>query len=191
MDAYEAILSRRMVSEVLPEPPTKQEIEALLDAAVRAPNHHLTQPWRFIVLKGSALDDLGEAMAQRLVEMDPATEGLADKIALEKSRPHRAPVIIVIVYTPSSHPKAIEVEDRYAIGAAAENLLLAAHAKGLGGYWRTGPAAEFAGVKRHLGLGEAEEIAGFIYVGYPDPDGPATMSKRDPSAERTIWKGWD
>lgn len=191
MDPYENILSRRMVSKVLPEAPTKQEIEALLDAAVRAPTHHLTQPWRFIVLTGPALDDLGEAMAGRLQEMDPAPEGLADKIALEKSRPHRAPVIIVVIYTTSSHPKAIEVEDRYSIGAAAENLLLAAHARGLGAYWRTGPAAEYAGVKRHLGLDETEEIAGFIYVGYPDPDGPTTMSARQPSAERTIWKGWD
>src|SRR5688572_33240636 len=117
MDAYEAILSRRMVSKVLPEPPTRQEIEALLDAAVRAPTHHLTQPWRFLVLKGSALNDLGEAMAERIAEMDPAPDGLADKIALEKSRPHRAPVIIVVIYTPSSHPKAIDVEDRYSIGA--------------------------------------------------------------------------
>ena len=191
MDAYETILSRRMVSKVLPEAPTKQEIEALLEAAVRAPTHHLTQPWRFLVLKGSALDDLGEAMAQRIVEMDPAPEGLQDKIDLEKSRPHRAPVIIVIIYTPSSHPKAIEVEDRYSIGAATENLLLAAHAEGLGAYWRTGPASEFPGVKRHLGLDDDEEIAGFVYVGYPDPEAPTTMSDREPSPARTIWKGWD
>lgn len=180
-----------MVAKVLPKPPTRQEIEALLDAAVRAPTHHLTQPWRFIVLKGSALDDLGEAMAQRIVDMDPPPEGLDEKIELEKSRPHRAPVIIVIIYTPSNHPKAIEVEDRYSIGAAVENLLLAAHAKSLGAYWRTGPAAEYPGVKKHLGLDELEEIAGFIYLGYPDPEAPTTMSDREPSGGRTLWKGWD
>lgn len=191
METIETILTRRSVPKVAEKRPSRSEIEALLEAGVRAPNHHLTEPWRFVVLTGAALDRLGEAMAERVREQHAEDPDLDKRVEVEKSRPRRAPVIIAVVYTPSTNPKAIEVEDRYAIGAVMQNILLAAHASGLGAYLRTGPAAEYPGVQRHLGLQPPEEIAGFIYVGYPAEDEERPMSARTPAGERTTWLGWD
>jgi nitroreductase len=190
LDALEAILTRRSVSKVSQERPDAPLIERLLEAGVRAPNHHLTEPWRFIVLTGDALADLGEVMAARIKESYADEPDLEKRVEVEKSRPFRAPVIVVVVYSPSDNPKAIEVEDRYAVGALMQNILIAAHASGLGGYLRTGPAAEYPGVHEHLDLRGGEEIAGFIYLGYPEPDPPGEPSPRTPVDERTIWRGW-
>lgn len=183
------ILNRRMISKVGTRRPGKEEIEALLQAAVRAPTHHLTQPWRFIVLTGTALDELGEAMTERVKRESAGSEELDQKLEVERGRPRRAPVIVTVVYAPSDNPKALEVEDRYSVGAAMQNILLLAQSRGLGAFLRTGPAAEDAAVKRHLGLSDREEIAGFIYVGYPEQDRPIT--KRTDPRELTEWRGWE
>lgn len=191
MDALEAILSRRSVPKVSASRPDRAVIEKLLEAAVRAPNHHLTEPWRFVVLADKALEQLGEAMAERVRERFAGEPELASKVELERSRPHRAPVIITAIYVPSSNPKALEHEDRYSVGAAMQNILIAAHALGLGGYLRTGPAAEYEGVKRHLGLADGEEIGGFIYVGWPEEESAEPASRRSDHREKTEWRGWD
>jgi nitroreductase len=184
----EAILTRRMIPKVAERRPEKEDIEALLAGAVRAPNHFLTQPWRFVVLTGDALDELGEAMAERVIQERQGDPELERRVQLEMQRPRRAPVILTLIYVPSDDERAIVVEDRYAVGAAMQNILLMAHARGLGAYLRTGPAAEYEGVKRHLGLKEGEEIAGFIYLGFPEDDRPLT--ERTDAAELTEWRGW-
>lgn len=191
MDAIDAILSRRSVSKVEERFVDRATIERIIEAATRAPNHFLTQPWRFIVLTGDALDELGEAMAERVRIAHADDPDLSHRLDVERSRPRRAPVIVTVVYRPSTNPRATEVEDRYAVGAAMENALLAAHSLGLGAYLRTGPAALDPVVHRFLELVEGEEIAGFIYVGYPAPDEQAHLSERHPVAEVTTWRGWN
>lgn len=191
METVEAIMSRRSVAKMSDRRPSREDIEVLLNAAVRAPNHHLTEPWRFVVLTGKALDELGEAMAERVRAQYAGTPDQDQKIELERARPHRAPVILTVVYVQSGHPKAIEREDRYAIGAAMQNILLAAHSRGLAAYLRTGPAAEFEGVAEFLRLKPDEEIAGFIYVGYPAEDAAQTpQARRSDPLDKTEWRGW-
>jgi nitroreductase len=191
MDAIEAILTRRSVPKVSDRAPESEEIQRLLDVAVRAPNHHLTEPWRFVVLKGEALDRLGSAMAERVRQQYADDPDLEKRVEVERARPRRAPVIVVIIYSPSDNPKAIEREDRYAVGALMQNILLAAHASGLGAYLRTGPAAEYEGVHRFFDLNDGEEIAGFIYLGYPIEDTGNPPTNRTPAANKTDWMGWD
>lgn len=186
MDALDVILTRRSVRKMKTDAPAREQVEKLLEAAIRAPNHHITEPWRFIVIGGEALDALGDAMAERITERFAGEPDFEERVELERSRPHRAPVIISVVYVKSHHPKAIEVEDRYAVGAAMENMLLAAHAMGLGAYLRTGPAAEYQGVRKHLGIKEEEEIAGFVYLGFEEGSTDA-MSRRKPVSEVTSW----
>ena len=183
-------MTRRSVSKLSGMRPDASLIQHLLEAGVRAPNHHMTEPWRFIVLTGDALAELGEAMAQRIRENYANEPDLEKRVEVEKARPFRAPVIVVVVYSPSDNPKAIEVEDRYAVGALLQNVLNAAHASGLGGYLRTGPAAEYRGVHEFLRLREGEEIAGFIYLGYPEEEPARELSSRTPVDERTEWLGW-
>lgn len=184
MDVYDAILTRRSVPKVGTEAPTRSEIEGLLDAAVRAPNHHLSQPWRFIVLSGNALDDLGAAWVAGTERKGKDASGIVDKA-------HRAPVVVVVVERPRlTNPKVVELEEHHAVGAAMQNILLAAHAAGLGAMLRTGPAATMPEVRDHLGLDEDEVIAGFIYVGYPQSDAPdRPMTRRTDAGEITEWRG--
>ena len=184
-------MTRRSIGAVTDRRPNRAEIEALLEAAVRAPTHFLTEPWRFSVLAGDARSDLGKAMGRRVraeLAGDPHVE---ERVAYEEGRPLRAPVLLVVVYRASDNPKAIEVEDRYAVGAAMQNILLAAHARGLAGFLRTGPAARDPAVAEHLGLGPGEEIAGFIYLGYATEDAPVPDKPRTPPSDRTVWQGWD
>lgn len=189
MDALEAIFTRRSVAKVSEERPSREEIAGLLDAAVRAPTHHLTEPWRFVVLTGPVLGELGEAMAERLLRELGDGPGIEVRAQIERSRPLRAPVIVVVVYVPSDHPQAVEVEDRYSVGAAMQNLLLAAHATGLAAHVRTGAAAADPGVHKLLGIRDGEDIAAFVYLGHPvNPVGPPT--RRTLATDRTTWLGW-
>ena len=185
MDTYEAILTRRSVPKLTEKSPPRAEIEKLLEAAVRAPTHHLTQPWRFVVVAGSARDELGAAWAAGQEKTGKDTTGLAEKT-------RRAPVIIAVIDRPHLHnPKCIEVEEHYSVGAAIQNILLAAHALGLGAMIRTGTCATYEEVRSFLGVGDEETIAGLIYVGYPAPgDADRPMTRRTPAAEVTEWRGW-
>lgn len=190
MDVTEAIKSRRSVPGMTDQVPSRPEVEALLDAAVMAPTHHMTQPWRFVVVKGEARSAMGEVMGQRVRREEAADPMVESKVAAEAARPLRAPMIVVVAYTPSDNPKAIEMEDRYSVGAAMQNILLAAHDRGMAAFLRTGPAARDPDVARHLGLAvdqaAPEEIAGFIYLGYPAADAPPAKARTDPR-ERTVW----
>jgi nitroreductase len=190
LDALHAIHTRQSVMSMCECPPTRSDVMPLLEAAVRAPNHHLTEPWRFVVLTGQALEDLGEAMGESVRRQHAGAHDLEMKVQVERARPRRAPVIIAVVYVPSDHPRAREVEDRYALGAAIENLLLAAHATGLAAYLRTGAAASAPEVRDFLGLADGEEVASFVYLGRPVGE-PRPLSRRTPAAERTTWRGWD
>jgi len=185
VETYDALMTRRSVPKTTDQVPDRATIQKLLDAGVRAPCHHLTQPWRFVVLTGEALDGFGDAWARgdERVGRDP-----------EKSREKakRAPVIIAVIEEPHlDNRKVIEREEHYATGAAIQNILLAAHDMGLGAMIRTGPAAELDEVREFLDVGEDELIAALIYVGYPpvgDADRP--MSRRIPAEDLTRWKGW-
>ncbi|HLI55779.1 MAG TPA: nitroreductase family protein, partial [Actinomycetota bacterium] len=98
-----------------------------------------------------------------------------------------------VIYTPSDHPKAVATEDRSSVGAAMQNILLAAHARGLATFLRTGPASLDPGVASHLGLNPGpppEEIAGFIYLGYAAAD-PPPPKQRTSVGELTSWRGWE
>lgn len=183
MDAYEALVTRRSVPKVEPPPPPKEQVQKLLDAAVRAPTHHCTEPWRFVVLTGTALDDLGDAWARAAQRRDEDP----DKV---RTKPHRAPLILCVVARPKTHlPKVVEVEEHHAVGAAMQNLLLAAHALGLGAMIRTGPAAAYPEVLDYLGVADEEYVAGFIYIGRPAAGSTERpMSRRTPSAEITEWR---
>jgi nitroreductase len=185
VETYDAIMTRRsspLTSDRLPE---RELIERLLDAAVRAPTHHVTEPWRFVVLAGDARRELGEAWAR-----GDAARGRTPDAA--RAKVLRAPVIVCVIARPKiDHPKVVEVEEHHAIGAALQNILLAAHDAGLAAMLRTGPAAAMPEVRSYLGVRSSESIAGFVYVGYPAPgDGDRPRSRRTDATDLTEWRGW-
>jgi nitroreductase len=185
MDAYEAIMSRRSMSKTSERLCDKELIGRLLEAAVRAPTHHLTQPWRFVVIAGDARHELGEALAAaaRREGRDPDAE---------RAKPLRAPVLIAVIERPrTQHSRVVEREEHYAVGAAIQNILIAATAEGLAAMIRTGNAPELPEVRTYLGVGDDELIAGLIYVGYPREDEPERpLTRRTPVSELTDWRGW-
>ncbi len=184
METYEAMTTRRSVSKLTSERPDIDSIRRLLDAGVRAPTHHLTQPWRFVVLTGDALRDFADAWAA-----GAEREGKDPESVLGKAL--RAPVIVTVIETPKHHlPKVQEIEEHHAVGAAMQNILLAAHDMGLGAMLRTGPAAHIPEVHDYLGLAPGELVAGYIYVGYPEPGVEGPRTRRTEAADITEWRGW-
>ena len=178
-------MTRRSVPQLTDEGVDRSTVEQLLDAAVRAPNHHLTEPWRFLVLTGSARAELAEAWAQGAAREGKDPESV-------RSKPFRAPVIICVIERPKAHlPKVSEVEEHHATGAAMQNILLAAHDMGLGAMVRTGPAAHIPEVRKHLGVMDDELVAGFIYLGHAqDKDESRPMTRRTNAGGLTEWRGW-
>jgi nitroreductase len=183
MDAFEAILSRHSITKVKSDPVPRKIIEKLLLAAVQAPNHYQVRPWRFVVLTGKSREALGDVMAQSLKQQHPDLMDAA--LEKERAKPLRAPVLIAVGVEKSADPRVLETENICSVAAAVENLLLAAHAEGLGAMWRTGPAAHDALVKKFLGFQPDQELLSFVYIGFPDMF-PSIMER--PSFEdRTVW----
>lgn len=186
MELLAAIHTRHSISKVLPDPLPRELVERLLDAAVQAPNHHRNRPWRFVVLAGSAREQLGEVMARALQKRLPETSEPA--LDAERKKPLRAPVLIAVGIDKSADPKVSEMEDICACAAAVENLLLAAHDLGLGAMWRTGSAVLEPDVKTFLGFEIDQHVIALVYLGYPAVE--IAPLERPSSADRTRWMGF-
>jgi nitroreductase len=149
MDVETAIRTRRTHKAFAPEPPAREEIEELLELARWAPNHHLTVPWRFRVVGPAALERLKAAAG---------AEG-AKKL-------ERAPTLIVASAALAGDPVQDE-EDLHATAVASYIVLLAAHARGLAGYWRTPALLRAAEGRDAVGLPEGERFVGLLHLGRP------------------------
>jgi nitroreductase len=183
----EIIQGRRSIGKVKNQPVPKDLIEKLIEAAVWAPNHHGTEPWKFIVMTGEGRRVLGQAYADIAAEtiQELSVEERLARLEKEVAKAFRAPVVIAAVCVPSDLPRVNVSEELAAAHAAVQNLLLTAHANGLGAVWRTGDPAYHPKMKQALGLGDREQIVGLIYVGYPDMQPP--IGKRIPATEKTLW----
>lgn len=191
MHVFDLIKRRRSIGKMTGERPTRQQIERLLEAATHAPNHHKVQPWRFIVLAGSAREELGAVMAKSLADRLEETSSDKAQAVLNKERNKllRSPVVIVVVAEPPRQPNVLEIENIEAVAAAVQNMLLTAEEMGLACMWRTGDAAYDPHVKQWLGLALGEHIVAFLYVGYP----AIPRLERVPISfeEKTTWSGWE
>jgi nitroreductase len=162
METIEAIRTRRTVGKSTGDVP-RETIRELIEAATWAPNHKLTQPWRFTVLTGAARERLGEVWGREAAaKADPAAQ--AAVLAGESKKPLRAPALIVVSVRTDTNPVTAE-EDLTATAAAVQNLLLAAHAKGLSAAWKTGKIVYNVEVKRFLGLDPSDRIIAVVYLG--------------------------
>ncbi|MGP6191557.1 MAG: nitroreductase family protein [Vulcanimicrobiaceae bacterium] len=171
MDLLEALRTRRSIGKLAGDV-SRDEIRALVEAALWAPNHRLTEPWRFSVLRGAARERLGRAWAVLLAQETPFEgERRATLLEREAAKPLRAPVVIAVSVRTDADP-VVAAEDFAATAAAAQNLLLAAHAGGLGAIWRTGEMAYRREIREHLGLEPDDRIVAFIYLGRPGIEPP-------------------
>ena len=150
------------------------------------PDHKKLTPWRFVVFAGEARAAFGEKLAE-ICAREEAEAPSDVRLETERQRFLRAPLVVAVVASPAMPSPVPEIEQTLSAGAACFNLCLAANALGYGTSWITEWYAFSPGVREVLGLGEKEQIAGFVYIGtaseaQPDRDRP------DVVAITTHWK---
>jgi nitroreductase len=147
VDVETAIRTRRTHKAFGAEPLDREELDALLELARWAPNHHLTAPWRFRVVGPRSLAELKQAAG-------PEAAAKLD----------RAPTLVVVSAVLGGDPVQDE-EDLHATAVASYIVLLAAHARGLAGYWRTPEVLREEDGRRAVGLGSEERFVGLLHLG--------------------------
>ncbi len=152
MDVDDAIRSRRTHKAFAPEPVPRELLDELLELARWAPNHHLTNPWRFRVLGPESLAALKDAAGPEAA-----------------SKLDRAPTLVAATQVRSDDPVQDE-EDLCAAACATYAVLLAAHDRGLAGYWRTPGVLRTAEGRAALGIADDERFVALIHLGRPRQD---------------------
>ena len=165
MDALDALTTRRSPAQFAEPAPDDETLAEILRAAMRAPDHGKLKPWRFIVLRGDALKRFGDVMVEAMKRREPnVPENMLER---ERAKPLRAPLIVVLAAAIKEGHKIPVIEQMLAAGAAAQNVMVAAHALGYGAAWKTGDCAYDNFVKETLGLAPSDAIVGFLYLGTP------------------------
>lgn len=162
MDVETAIRTRRTHKAFRPEPVPREQLDGLFELARWAPNHHLTVPWRFRVVGSRALERLKDAAGPE-----------------NASKLDRAPTLIVCSCVLTGDPVTDE-EDLHAAAVAAYIVLLAAHARGLAGYWRTPAVLRTPEGRAAVGLPDSERFVGLLHLGQPIQEKPPP--ERPPAA---------
>ena len=183
MDVQTAIRTRRDREGYAPETPPREVIERLIEAATWAPNHRLTEPWRFAVLAGDGREAMADAV-QAWLESTGATEGA---IRSARNKVLRAPVILIVSQVNRPDDPVRDLEDYAACMCAIQNLLLEAHAEGLAVHLSTDQTMHGDGPKAYLGLRPEDRIVAYLNIGYPRPDIEPKQAARQPAVVRWDW----
>ena len=184
MDLFTAINTRASALKICEPAPSREHLQLILEAGARAPDHGKLAPWRFTVLQGEARHVLGELTAQSLKARNPEAD--ADELRREHKKSLRAPCIIAVAAHITPSQKVPEIEQVLAAGAAAQNMLLTAHALGYGAMWKTGPAAYNPAIKTAFGFTTKDHIVALIYIGSIEIAGEPRAAVLE---ERVKWMG--
>ena len=186
-EVIRAIKARRNAGKLSPTGPvSKDMVEAVLEAAIWAPNHHLTEPWRFVVITGDERERLGEAIGNAIASTPTEPPLPQDKVDRERTRPLTAPVIIAVICSPSQDTRTVPQEELVAAGCALQNLLLAAHSLGLGTRLKTGSYSYSHEIRDFLNMKESESLISFVYLGLVE--GEAAPGKRTDLEGKVEWR---
>jgi nitroreductase len=188
-NAWETVAStirerRSNMNVDLERPVPREVVDDLLDLATWAPNHYRTNPWRFVVLTGKARERIGEIAARAAASRPDAKESIVER---QRAQFLRAPTVLVAASAPDEDPIK-HFENKHAVAAGVQNILLGAQAAGLAGAWRSGLAMTdpevSRPVKEALGLDPKDEIVSFVYLGYPI--GPPGAREKPPAVVRYL-----
>ena len=186
MDAITAIKQRISVRRYRSEPIARDVVEHLLECAVRAPNHKLTQPWRFAVITGAAKERYAEIRASHRLKRFAEPGSPEAATAAEKVRREALETPLHIVAMTAVSPDEITREEDYAATMMAiANLMIAAESLGLGTYLKTGGVMQDSELTELAGMPENFRVVGLISLGYPAEQEPPR--RRKPAAELTRW----
>ena len=175
MDALELLITRRSASRLVEPAPAGEQLQNILRAGMRAPDHKTLQPWQFFVIEGE-----GRERFSAVLEKGAIAAG-SDEKAQEKARtaPFRAPLIITVVAKCQDHPKVPRWEQLLSAGCAVMAMQMAALAQGFNGIWRSGPLTDSPVVRDAFGCAEQDQIVGFLYLGTPQLKASTTISVPD------------
>jgi len=188
LEVTQAIQSRRSVGRVKQDPVPRELVEKVLESAVHAPNHKITEPWRFHVFTGKGRGELARARAE-LARILAETEGEEEELAAgrmsrERKKAFRAPVVIAVI-SRGGRDEVETLENYAACAAAVQNMQLTAHALGLATIWRTGLQAYHPYMREFFGLEAGDKIVAYLYLGYPDME--ERPRRREPASSKTVW----
>jgi nitroreductase len=181
---FDVVRARRSVKEFTSRPVSREQIETVLDAAVLAPNHRSTEPWRFYVLGPEARRAYGAALGARKAKRvdDPAA---AAEVVRKVAEKHAAlPAMLAVSVVLAQDPEVLE-EDVAATWMALENLSLAAVALGLGTHLKTGAVMNDPAARAAVRVPESERIVATLELGEPSAAPPGRARK--PAASLTTW----
>ncbi|WP_417464441.1 nitroreductase [Kordiimonas sp.] len=162
---YDLLMNRRSVKarDMVGPGPDRADMEKILAAALRVPDHGKLFPWRYLVLEGAAREKLGDMIAKALIEENETSEKVAEKM---KGYATQGPVLVVAISSVREESTIPVWEQELSAGAACQNMITAATALGYASCWLTGWASYSPTVKAGLGLKANENIAGFIFFGH-------------------------
>ena len=149
--------------------PTRPELEEILTAATRVPDHGKLEPWRLIVVQGAAFARLADLAEARATELG----GDAEMAAKGRGQYDLGKLAVVVIASPKASPKIPAVEQLMSAAALCMGIVNAAEAAGWGASWLTGwPAHDATFAARAFGCIEGETVAGIVHIGTPPADGP-------------------
>lgn len=186
MNVFECIQSRASALKLGAPSPTREHLDIILRAGIRAPDHGRLKPWRFVVLEGDARSKLADAMAELLRRKVPQVTDA--QLEAERGKALRAPTIVVAAAR-ITKGKIPEIEQVAAVAAGVQNMFLAAHALGYGAMWKTGAAAYDDAVKVALGLLPEDQIVAMLYLGtvvIPGKIVPQALEEAIVGVERSV-----
>jgi len=160
MTNIEFLLQRQSTPLLTTPAPNNGDLEKILAAGMRVPDHACLQAWHFTVITGDGLQRLSDLLVQSSDSQSPNLEKIA-------KMPFRAPMIIVVSTEFVDHEKVPNQEQLITAGCGAHAMQMAATALGYGAMWRTGSVAYNSKVKQGLNIKPHDEIAGFLYIGTP------------------------
>lgn len=164
----------------------REQIELLLNNAIWAPSHGMTQPWRFTVFTDDALTDLSEQLGRIYLATVPPEKQNDQKLAKMMSRPKLSSAVIAIAMERDPSGRISEQDELLAVACAVQNMHLTSTAYGLGAFWATPAVIHTAEMNAFLGLGENDKCLGLFYIGYPAIDWP--KGQRRPIEYVTSWR---
>ena len=164
----------------------KEQIELLLNNAIWAPSHGLTQPWRFQVFMEEGRQTLADFLLKTYLEVTEKEQQLDLKIEWMKTRPLKASAVIAVSMERQKSEKIPEIEEIQAVACAIQNMYLTCTAMGLASFWASPKFIYSQKMNVFLDLGEKDKCLGLFYVGYPEGEWP--KSRRKPIEYLTEWK---
>ena len=178
---YEAIHARRMNNEFTDETPGRESLQRMLDAAIWAPNHRLTNPWRFVVLErgGEKRGEVAQLAYDHMYQRNQNDEFASGS----RQRVLDAPGLIYVFSVPGDTEEMTQ-ENYAAACCAVQNLLLAGVAEGLAGDWSTGNTTRHPQLAETMGGEPDWTMVGALFIGYP---ARPSASVRAPVGEVTAW----